>query len=100
MISSKDDALLVLEYMGHGSLYDVLHNDTLVLEGEMILPLLRDIAQGMRYLHATDPVIIHGDLKAANVLVDRNFRGKISDFGLTQKGQNGQTGTYVHRPLF
>ena len=71
--------------MEYGSLYDVLHNETMLLEGEMIFPILLDIAQGLRFLHAASPAIIHGDLKAANVLVDSRFRAKVADFGLSQK---------------
>ena len=79
--------------MRHGSLYDVLHNESVVVEGELILPILRDIAQGVRFLHSAEPEIIHGDLKAHNVLLDRNFRAKVSDFGLSQKRQLGATGS-------
>ena len=82
-----------MEYMRHGSLYDVLHNESAVLEGEMLLPIMRDIAQGVRFLHSADPEIIHGDLKAHNILVDSSFRAKVSDFGLTQKRQLGATGS-------
>ena len=37
----------------------------MILEGELLLPILRDISQGCRFLHATQPAVIHGDLKAA-----------------------------------
>lgn len=74
-----------MEYMQHGSLYDILHNETMVLEGELLLPILHDISQGCRFLHAANPQIMHGDLKAANVLVDNKFRAKVSDFGFSQK---------------
>jgi serine/threonine protein kinase len=43
--------MLVMEYMDFGSLYDLLHNETMVIEGELILPILRDIAQVVRFLH-------------------------------------------------
>ena len=57
--------------MDHGSLYDVLHNETIPLEAETALSILQDISQGMRFLHAASPhQIIHGDLKAQNILVD------------------------------
>ena len=49
--------------MSHGSLYDILHNNTMVLEGDLLLPIMRDISSGLRFLHASNPQIIHGDLK-------------------------------------
>ena len=79
--------------MHHGSLYDLLHNETMVIEGELLLPLLRDVSQGVRFLHLADPRVIHGDLKAANILVDSRFRAKVADFGLSQKKNIGGTGT-------
>lgn len=93
VIASKYDPMLVMEYMDHGSLYDLLHNETLLLDGDLVLPILRDIAQGLRFLHAANPQVIHGDLKAANVLVDSKFRAKVADFGLSQKKVLGATGT-------
>lgn len=59
-----------------GSLYDLLHNETLAIDAEWVLPILRDITQGLRFLHAARPCIVHGDLKAQNVLVDSKFRAK------------------------
>ena len=85
VIPRRDEPMLVMEYMEMGSLYDILHNETMLLEGELVLPILRDITQSMRFLHAASPPVIHGDLKALNVLVDIKFRAKVSDFGLSQK---------------
>merc|ERR1712165_509508 len=79
--------------MDLGSLYDLIHNETVPIRGDVLLPMLRDIAQGMRFLHVADPPVIHGDLKAQNILVDNKFRAKVADFGLSQKKQVGATGT-------
>lgn len=57
------------------------------------MPILRDIASGMRFLHVHSTPIVHGDLKAANCLVDSHFRAKVADFGLTAKKTLGATGT-------
>eukprot|EP00804_Cyclotella_cryptica_P004550 CCRYP_006905-RB/>CCRYP_006905-RB protein AED:0.04 eAED:0.04 QI:102/1/1/1/0.8/0.66/6/1055/1315 len=84
---------LILEYMDRGSLYDLLHNDTVTLDGDLLLPILQDICQGLRFLHSANPSIIHGDLKSANILVDSKSRAKIADFGLTQKKKMGIVGT-------
>ena len=93
VISPRDEPLLVMELMDHGSLFDLLHNETMIVEGDMVLQILRDIAQGLRFLHAAVPQVIHGDLKAQNVLVDIKFRAKVADFGLSQKKNVGATGT-------
>ena len=79
--------------MDHGSLHDMLHNETMVLDGEQLLPILKDISQGVRFLHAANPQVIHGDLKGQNILVDSRFRAKVADFGLSQKKRVGATGT-------
>jgi hypothetical protein len=46
--NSSDGPLLVMEYMEFGSLYDLLHNESVALEGEHLLAVLSDVAQGMR----------------------------------------------------
>jgi serine/threonine protein kinase len=93
VISPREEPLLVMELMDHGSLFDLLHNETMIVEGDMVLQILRDIAQGLRFLHAAVPQVIHGDLKAQNVLVDIKFRAKVADFGLSQKKVVGASGT-------
>ena len=59
--------MLVMEYMDHGSLYDVLHNETVTFDGDLILRILRDVTQGVRFLHCATPQIVHSDLKASNI---------------------------------
>ena len=53
VLEKNQEPLLVMEHMDHGSLYDLLHNKTMDLDGEIILPILRDIAQGVRFLVST-----------------------------------------------
>uniref|UniRef100_A0A7S1Y4G3 Guanylate cyclase n=1 Tax=Grammatophora oceanica TaxID=210454 RepID=A0A7S1Y4G3_9STRA len=93
VIERGAEPMLIMEYMDHGSLYDLLHNESMLMDGELVWPILRDIAQGVRFLHAATPQVIHGDLKAQNVLVDSKFRAKVADFGLSQKKSVGATGT-------
>lgn len=45
-------------------------------------------ARGLHFLHciASTP-IIHGDVKSANILLDRHFEPKLGDFGLSRDGK-------------
>jgi len=89
VISNFEEPLLVMEYMDHGSLYDLLHNNTMIFEGDVILNVFRDIALGMMFLHSADPQVVHGDVKSHNILIDGKFNAKISDFGFSIKKKRG-----------
>lgn len=60
MESADQEPMLVLEYMELGALYDVIHNDTIRMDGETIVSILSDVAQGMHFLHSASPQIVHG----------------------------------------
>ena len=51
------------------SLADLLRNQTVGLEGGLVLQLVRGVARGMGFLHACRPPVVHGDLRASSVLV-------------------------------
>ncbi len=57
----------------------------------------KEAALGMNWLHRSNPVMIHRDLKTSNLLVDKNWMVKVSDFGLShikkKQGPN-QKGSY------
>jgi serine/threonine protein kinase len=91
-VLQDSEPILVSELMARGSLHDLLHNETLPLDGDVVCRLLRDVVAGMLFLHSADPPILHNDLKSANVLVDASFRAKVSDFGLSGKRRHGSRG--------
>lgn len=92
VLEKGHEPLLVMEQMAYGSLYDVVRNDTMPLEGDFLLSVLSDVSQGMRFLHESSPPIVHGDLKASNILVSSSLHAKIADFGLSQKSKLGIVG--------
>ncbi|KAF7145793.1 hypothetical protein RHSIM_Rhsim04G0092300 [Rhododendron simsii] len=65
------------------------------------------IARGLAYLHEEARLmIVHGDMKATNVLPDKNLNLKISDFGLAKLDEEDNThistriaGTYRYMAL-
>mmetsp|Transcript_16662 Transcript_16662/g.24878 ORF Transcript_16662/g.24878 Transcript_16662/m.24878 type:complete len:544 (+) Transcript_16662:58-1689(+) len=48
------------------------------------LRMMKDAALGMNWLHESNPVFIHRDLKLSNLLVDDSLRVYVCDFGLTR----------------
>jgi serine/threonine protein kinase len=84
---------LAYEFCEGGSLLALLSDNTRYYE---YLPIALDIANAMAYLHSRD--VIHRDLKPSNVLLTRDHRAKIADFGMSvaNTGQEltAETGTY------
>lgn len=49
------------------------------------------IARGLVYLHESRLKIVHRDIKASNVLLDKDLNAKISDFGLAKLDEEDKT---------
>ncbi|XP_057510923.1 probable serine/threonine-protein kinase PBL19 isoform X1 [Actinidia eriantha] len=80
--------LLVYEFMPNKSLEDHLFNRAFpALSWEMRLEIVLGAAQGLTYLHEEiEAQVIYRDFKSSNVLLDENFKPKLSDFGLAREG--------------
>ncbi|KAG2508586.1 hypothetical protein JM18_009187 [Phytophthora kernoviae] len=84
----------VVEYMEAGDLDEVLkkHGEKFSWQREKI-SIVMDIAEGLVYLHCLRPVVVHRDLKSKNVLLNRKFHAKLSDFGVSRKTTVNETMT-------
>ncbi|XP_011016677.1 PREDICTED: probable receptor-like serine/threonine-protein kinase At4g34500, partial [Populus euphratica] len=80
--------MLVYEYVDNGNLEQWLHGDV-----GPVSPLTWDIrmkiaigtAKGLAYLHeGLEPKVVHRDVKSSNILLDRKWNPKVSDFGLAK----------------
>ncbi|KAJ4903920.1 Serine/threonine-protein kinase BIK1 [Raphanus sativus] len=87
-----DHHLLAYEFMQNGSLENHLFR-----RGSHLKPLpwsLRvkvalDAAKGLAFLHSDPVKVIYRDFKASNILLDADYNGKLSDFGLARDGPMG-----------
>uniref|UniRef100_M8B5R8 Wall-associated receptor kinase 1 n=1 Tax=Aegilops tauschii TaxID=37682 RepID=M8B5R8_AEGTA len=80
--------MLVYEYVPRGSLHDVLHGDNkepLPLETRLDIAIYSAVA--LVYMHSEasqTSIILHGDVKSGNILLDDGFTPKVSDFGTSR----------------
>ncbi|XWS75772.1 hypothetical protein CRYUN_Cryun01aG0121000 [Craigia yunnanensis] len=98
---------LVYEYIENGNLSQHLRGSSREpLPWSTRVQIALDSARGLEYIHEhTVPVYIHRDIKSANILIDKNFRAKVADFGLTKLTEVGSTslptrlvGTFGYMP--
>lgn len=83
--------LLVYEYMPNRSLEDRLFSRTQpTIPWKTRLEIILGAAEGLAYLHeGLEIQVIYRDFKTSNVLLDGNFKPKLSDFGLAREGPTG-----------
>ncbi|KAF9649111.1 kinase-like protein [Thelephora ganbajun] len=68
---------MVSEWMENGNINQFIEKDRHANRAVLV----PDVANGLKYLH--DLRIVHGDLKGANILINKDRRACIADFGLT-----------------
>lgn len=94
--AEKGKRILVYEYMPNRSLQEALFRDgnlNMTLNWEQRFEVINDVARALAFLHLEcDPPVIHGDVKPSNVLLDSDYRAKISDFGLSRSKMEGEFG--------
>ncbi|KAG8979221.1 hypothetical protein FRB90_008173, partial [Tulasnella sp. 427] len=56
------------------------------------LKMITQVAEGLAYLHGRDPVVVHSDIKPANVLVNDEEDVKLCDFGVSKLLQDAPSG--------
>ena len=69
-------------------------DNTLSLTWQSRTRIISEICLGLVFLHSNKPhLVIHGDLKPANILLDANLISKLSDFGISRIINQSDTNT-------
>jgi interleukin-1 receptor-associated kinase 1 len=90
---NKGEPLLIYEYMTNGSLDQHIfrrvstrkqqEDDTSLWQWHTRYSIARDIATGLHYVHHEhEPMVLHRDIKASNIMLDSAFRARLGDFGI------------------
>ena len=80
---------MLFRSMENGSLDDWLHNRdgdaNSFLDWPTRLKIAQGASRGLSYIHGVcKPHIVHRDIKSSNILLDREFKAYVADFGLSR----------------
>ncbi|RLM58718.1 L-type lectin-domain containing receptor kinase IX.1-like [Panicum miliaceum] len=101
---NRGEPILIYEYMPNGSLDQQLFRKSSdeqqpaaasICRWSTRYNIVRDIATGLQYVHHEyEPMVLHRDIKASNILIDLTFQARLGDFGLAcvlADGKNSYT---------
>ena len=65
-----------------GALSSVIHNETVEMDNEMVVTILKDVAMGMKFLHFSKTPSQDEELTPNRILLDANYRAQLMHFQL------------------
>ena len=94
---------LALEYVEGQTLADLLRTQRTLLPAADVVAIIRQVAEGLDYAHNLG--VLHRDIKTSNIMIDRDGKALLMDFGVAKLLDEDHTaytivGTTVGTPAF
>ncbi|KAK9713557.1 hypothetical protein RND81_06G034900 [Saponaria officinalis] len=90
---ARDERLIIFDYQPNGSVFSLIHGSRSTrakpLHWTSCLKIAEDVAQGLAYIHQASN-LIHGNLKASNVLLGVEFEACLTDYCLAVLAESSQ----------
>ena len=71
----------IMQYIPNKSLFELVPLPGQKPNTKLIASVMKDLLSAVYYLHNMKPVIIHRDIKPENILLDKNNKAYLTDFG-------------------
>ncbi len=79
----------VMDFIDGMTLEEILTRQRVIPEYQL-LPWIHQVCDALNYLHTQRPPVIFRDLKPSNIMIDRNGRVKLIDFGIARTFKVGK----------
>ena len=92
---------MVMQYIDGSDLHTVMsgyRNDGELMEPEDVLHIIGEMCQALDYVHSKG--VIHRDVKPSNIVLDKEGRAYLSDFGLALNTEVGTLGEIFGSPQY
>jgi serine/threonine protein kinase len=89
---------LVMEFVAGGDLDKIVQEAGGKLPEERVLRWARQILSVLEFLHSQTPPIIYRDLKPGNIMIDKDGRAMLIDFGIARFLPKGGKATMIGSP--
>ncbi|XP_053135573.1 testis-specific serine/threonine-protein kinase 1-like [Hemicordylus capensis] len=95
--TSDGKVYIVMELGFHGDLLEFVKTKGAMPE-EIARKMFRQLCAAIKYCHDAD--IVHRDLKCENLLLDKDYHIKLSDFGFAKRLARDDEGKVIHSKTF